>query len=228
MITGIEIPYVAGLLYPFVNLKWWLPKMTPKIEKELGHEPQEMKGIQVYHYEKSIDPPFFINLGPLIFPILGGSHTSKNLLCTNYTSNKKDKTYPKFQQIDDKEDIQQSFEKKTYINNPDNFEKVFNDYHIPLESVPISFPLQVSHYRYKNGFYYHKSGMIASSKPALLKKILWERRMPYTQTITFLAYGTLVASWILYSGGLFAAKDTYYKITEYPPFHYRRIKGYFS
>jgi hypothetical protein len=231
MIPGLEIPYLAGLLYPIINDKWWLPKLKPSLDKEIQHEPKEVKGIHLYTFSEKISAPMFINTGAVIVPILGGSYTSKDILARNYTSTDKENNYPRFEQIDDKDDALSSYEKITYINNQEQLEKTFNEYNIKLNAVPIKLPFEAYHYHYKEGMYYHdKTRLIGSSRQALLKKVLFENRLPYSLTITALAYGGLFGCWLFYAGGLYFRPEyeKHFRQQWYPPFHYKRIQAYFD
>jgi hypothetical protein len=231
MILGLEIPYLAGLVYPIINDKWWKPKIKPSLDKEIQHEPKEVKGIHLYTITEKVSSPFFVNTGTILVPFAGGSYTSKDILARNYTSTDKENNYPRFQQIDNKEDASHSYEKTTYINNQEQLEKTFNEYNIKLNVLPIKLPFEAHHYHYKTGMYYHnKTRLIGSSRLALLNKVVFENRLPYSLTITALAYGGLLGCWVFYAGGIFTTPEyrKHLKDQWYPPFHYKRIQGYFD
>lgn len=227
MITGLEVPYLLAFLYPSLNQFWLWPKLKPSIEKEIEHEPLEMDGVEMYDYHMESSPPVYVNVNNIVLPVGGGLHKEKKLLLTKHISKDKKKEYFNFHQIDDEIDSKLSHTKTSHINTQEAFIKTFKYYNIPTDRFAVNLPLQVKYYNYKNGFYIHKIGSIASNKDKLVKEVLWRRRMPLTITIPTIAGVGLFCCWFYYAIDTVGSKY-YYKDQYYPPLHYKRIKGYFS
>lgn len=232
MITGLEIPYTFGLLYPFINSKWWLKKLLPKVEAELAHQPKEATAIQVYDFQVKVAPPTLVQVGSIMLPITGGSYTDKNLLFTKCITTDKQDEFINFTQIKDEEDTKLSYTNSHYINTQEDLQKTFTEYKIPMSQFRINLPFQVHNYHYKNGLYYHKLGDLGTQRHLVLKRALNRHSLPGTDMITLLAYGGLLGCWLFYAGGEFTSwynnYSSYYQMNWYPPFHYKRIQGYFA
>ena len=226
MITGIEIPYLLALLYPSLNYVWLWPKLKPSIEEEVAHEPLEMDGIEMYDYHMETSPPVYVNVNNIVLPVGGGLHKEKKLLLTKHISKDKQKEYFNYYQIDDEVDSKLSHTKTSHINTQEAFVKTFKHYNIQTDRFAVNLPLQVKYYNYKNGFYLHYLGGIASDKDKLVREVLRRRRMPLTMTIPIVAGIGLFCCWFYYA--LDSASSYYYIEPYYPPFHYKRIKGYFN
>ena len=226
MITGLEIPYLLALLYPSLNYIWLWPKLKPSIEKEVEHEQQEMDGVEISDYHMETAPPVYVNVNNIVLPVGGGLHKEKKLLLTKHISKDKSKDYFNFSQIDDEEDTKQSLTKVSHINTHDALVKTFKYYKIPTDQFAINLPLQVKYHNYKNGFYIHRLGSIASNKDKLVREVLWRRRIPLTMTIPIVAGTSLFCCWFYYA--LDSASSYYYREPYYPPFHYKRINSYFN
>jgi hypothetical protein len=226
MITGIEFPYLLALLYPSLNYVWLFPKLKPSIEKEIQHEPLEMDGVVISDYHMETAQPVYVNVNNIMLPVGGGLYKEKKLLLTKHISKDKSKDYFNFSQIEDTEDIKQSLTKVSHINTQDALVKTFKYYKIPTDRFAINLPLEVKYYNYKNGFYIHKLGYIASNKDRLVKDVLWRKRMPLTMTIPTIAGTGLFCCWFYYA--LDSAGNYYYKDQYYPPLHPKRIKSYFK
>lgn len=224
MITGIEIPSLLALLYPGLNYVWLFPKIKPDIEKEVQHEPLEMDGVEIYDYHTETVPPTYVNVNNIMIPVGGGADRVKKILLTKHISKDKKKEYFNYCQIEDKNDINMSFTKKSHINTHSSLEKTFRHYKIPTSNFAINLPLQIKYYNYKNGFYLHKLGGIASNRDKLVEEVLWRKRVPLTLTIPIVAGIGLFCSWAWYA---IQPEYSYYE-KYYPPFHYKRIKSYFS
>ena len=227
MITGIEIPYLLAFLYPSLNHFWLWPKLKPDVEKEIEHEPQEMDGVEMYDYHNEYTPPIYANVNNIVIPVGGGysSKVTKSLL-TKHISKDKKKEYFNYHQIEDEDDSKLSHTKTSHINTQEAFIKTFKYYNIPTDRFAVNLPLKVKYYNYKNGFYIHKIGDIASNKDKLVKEVLWRRRMPLTITIPTIAGVGLLMCWGYYT--LDSVGSYYYKNQYYAPFHYKRIMGYFK
>ena len=93
MITGIELPFLATLLYPSLNYYWLFPKLKPDVEKEVEHEQQEMDGVEMWDYHMETDPPVYVNLNNIILPVGGGMNKVKKMLLSKHISKDKKKEY---------------------------------------------------------------------------------------------------------------------------------------
>lgn len=226
MITGIEIPYLFAFIYPSLNYKWLFPKIKPNIEKEIEHEPQEMDGVHIYDYHLTTSPPTYVNFNNIMLPIGGGTYKDKKILLTKQISKDKKKEYFNFSQIDDDNDVKESLTKTRHINLHSELNKTFYHYRIPTDRFAINLPLEIKYYHYKNGFYIHRATGIASNKDNLIKEVLWSKRLPLTITIPTIAGIGLVCCWVYYA--LDNTSGYYYKSPYYPPFHPKRIIGYFK
>lgn len=224
MITGIEIPYLLALFYPSLNHIWLWPKLKPDVEKEIQHEPQEMDGVEIYDYHLQTAPPTYVNVNNIMIPVGGGTFKEKKCLLTKHISTDKKKEYFNYHQIEDKDDIKMSFTKESHINTQSALTKTFYHYRIPTDRFAINLPLHINYYHYKDGFYIHKLGNIASNKDKLVKEILWRKRLPLTITIPTIAGIGLMCCWTYYA----IEPDYIYTNKYYPPFHYKRIMGYFK
>lgn len=224
MITGIEIPYLLALLYPGLNYIWLFPKIKPDVEKEIQHEPLEMDGVEIYDYHLQTAPPTYINVNNIMIPVGGSTFKEKKFLLSKHISTDKKKEYFNYSQIEDKNDINMSFTKESHINTQSALTKTFYHYRIPTDRFAINLPLQIKYYHYKNGFYIHKLGGVASNKNNLVKEVLWRKRLPLTITIPTIAGIGLVCSWAYYA----IQPNYYYHPKYYAPFHYERIIGYFK
>lgn len=107
------------------------------------------------------------------------------------------------------------------------FVKTFKYYNIPTDRFAVNLPLQVKYHNYKNGFYIHKLGNVASDKNKLVNDVLWRKRLPLTITIPTMAGMGLFCCWLYYALDS-TSNYYYYKPQYYPPFHYKRIMGYFK
>ena len=225
MFTGLEIPFTLALLYPGLNHYWWYPKLKPDVEKEIEKEDQEMDGVEMFDYHNESVPPVYVNLNNIILPVGGGMNRVTKVLLTKHISKDKEKEYFNFHQIEDETDIKLSKTKSSHINTQEAFKKTFRYYNIPTDRFAVNLPLKIKYYNYKNGFYIHKLGLIASNKDKLVNEILWRKRLPLTVTIPIIAGTCLTMCWIYYA---FDGTYPYYKSQYYPPFHYKRIVGYFK
>jgi hypothetical protein len=223
MFTGIEIPFIVALLYPSLTYYWLYPKIKPEVEKEIEHEQQEMDGVEMWDYHNETVPPTYINLNNIIVPVGGGMNRVTKILLTKHISKDKKKEYFNFHQLEDEADIKLSKTKSSHINTQEAFMKTFKYYNIPTDRFAINLPLKIDYYNYKNGFYIHKFGLVASSKDKLVKEILWRKRLPLTMTVPIIAGTCLTMCWLHY-----ALVRNYNFSNYYPPFHYKRIKGYFN
>jgi hypothetical protein len=224
MITGLEIPFTLALLYPSLTVYWLYPKLKPEVEKEVEHEQQEMDGVEMWDYHNKTIPPTYINLNNIIVPVGGGMDRVTKMLLTKHISKDKKKEYFNFHQIEDEADIKLSKTKSSHINTQEAFKKTFRYYNIPTDKFAVNLPLKIKYYNYKNGFYIHKLGLVASNKDKLVREILWRKRLPLTMTIPTLAGLGLICCWTHYA----LQYDSIYIKKYYPPFHYKRIMGYFS
>jgi hypothetical protein len=224
MFTGIELPFLAALLYPSLNFIWLFPKLKPEVEKEVEHEQQEMDGVEIWDYHMDTAPRAYVNVNNIIVPVGGGMNKVKKMLLSKHISKDKKKEYFNFHQIEDDVDIKQSHTKTSHINTQEAFRKTFKYYNIPTDRFAVNLPLMVKYYNYKNGLYIHKLGLVASSKDKLVKEILWRKRLPLTMTIPIIAGTCLTMCWFHYAFGY----QSIYLDLYYPPFHYKRIMGYFK
>jgi hypothetical protein len=223
MITGIEIPFTLALLYPGLNYIWLFPKLKPEVEKEIQHEAQEMDGVEMYDYHMESTAPTYVNVNNVMIPIGGGMNRVSKFLLSKHISKDKQKEYFNYLQIDDEADSKLSHTKTSHINTQAAFIKTFKYYNIPTDRFAVNLPLKIKYYNYKNGFYIHKIGYVASNKDKLVKEVLWRKRLPLTVTIPSIAVVCLTGCWFYY-----APKNDYGWNTYYPPFHYKRIMGYFN
>lgn len=221
MITGVEIPFIAALLYPSLTVYWLYPKLKPEVEKEVEHEQQEMDGVEMRDYHNETVPPTYVNINNIILPVGGGMDRVTKILLTNHISKDKKKEYFNFHQIEDETDTRLSKIKSSHINTQEVFKKTFKYYNIPTDRFAVNLPLKIDYYNYKNGLYIHKLGLVASDKDKLVREILWRKRLPLTVTVPIIAGTCLSLSWFYYT--LESDWSNYY-----PPFHYKRIKGYFN
>jgi hypothetical protein len=224
MITGIEIPFIAALLYPSLTYYWLFPKIKPEVEKEIEHEQQEMDGVEMWDYHNETIPPTYVNVNNIILPVGGGMNRVTKILLTKHISKDKKKEYFNFHQLEDEADKKLSKTKSSHINTQEAFTKTFKYYNIPTDRFAINLPLKIDYYNYKNGFYIHKFGLVASSKDKLVKEILWRKRLPLTMTIPSITTLCVGMCWFHY---ILSYKSIYLE-PYYPPFHYKRIKGYFT
>lgn len=225
MITGIEVPYLLALLYPSLNYIWLWPKLKPDVEKEIEHEPQEMDGVEMYDYHTEYQAPVYTNINNIVIPVsVGNTYKVTKALLTKHISKDKKKEYFNFHQIEDESDYKLSHTKTSHINTQEAFVKTFKYYNIPTDRFAVNLPLKVYYHNYKNGFYIHRLGGIASNKDKLVKEVLWRRRMPLTVTIPAVAGMGLFCCWFYYA----IQPDYYYYTKYYAPFHPYRIKSYFS
>jgi hypothetical protein len=224
MITGLEIPFIFALLYPSLNYIWLWPKLKPDIEKEIEHEQQEMDGVEIWDYHNEYSPPIYLNLNNIVIPV--GGYTSKvtKTLLTKHISKDKQKEYHQYYQIDNEEDSKRSHTKTSHINTQEAFVKTFKYYNIPTDRFAINLPLKINYYNYKNGFYLHRLGGIASDKEKLVKDVLWRKRLPLTITIPSITMLCFTACWLYYA----ISSHSIYSEPYYPPFHYKRINSYFN
>jgi hypothetical protein len=223
MITGIEIPFTLALLYPSLTVYWLYPKLKPDVEKEIEHEQQEMDGVEMWDYHMETAPPVYVNVNNIILPVGGGTSKVKKMLLSKHISKDKKKEYFNFHQIDDELDTKQSHTKTSHINTQAAFEKTFKYYNIPTDRFAVNLPLMVKYHNYKNGLYVHKLGLVASSKDKLVSEVLWRKRLPLTMTIPIIAGTCLTMCWFYY-----VLESNYNWNKYYPPFHYKRIMGYFT
>ena len=224
MITGLEIPFTLALLYPGLNKYWLYPKIKPDIEKEVEHEKQEMDGVEMKDYHMESIAPTYVNVNNIMVPVGGGMNRVTKFLLSKHISKDKQKEYFNFLQIEDEVDSKLSHTKTSHINTQEAFIKTFKYYNIPTDRFAVNLPLKIDYYNYKNGFYIHKIGYIASDKEKLVKEILWRKRLPLSVTIPSIATICLVSCWFHY---VLSYKSIYLE-PYYPPFHYRRIMGYFT
>ncbi len=223
MFTGIEFPYILALLYPSLNYVWWFPKISKKTENEIRHVPEEMHGIQIYHYQSVYHPPTYVNVSNVMVPIGGYTSKEKRPLYAKHISPDKKNEYFNYWQIDDNTDINMSFTHKSHINSDAALTHTFNTYNIPLDRFAINLPLEVRYYNYKNGMYLNNVAGVATDKSKLLKEVQWCKRLPWTMTVPITAASGLLTCWLYYG------MQSPYAATEYyPPFHPKRIKGYFK
>jgi hypothetical protein len=165
----------------------------------------------------------------------------RKFLLLKHISKDKKKEYFNFLQIENYADLKLSHTKTGHIHTQDDFIKTFKYYNIPTDRFAVNLPLKVDCYNYKNGFYIHKSGYIASNKDKLVKEILWHKRLPLTMTIPAIAGFCLALLWSEFASetsqrtiGDMYDYDRYnfpsYSCRSvcYPPFHYKRIEGYFT
>lgn len=225
MITGLEIPFTLALLYPSLTYYWLFPKIKPDVEKEIEHEQQEMDGVEMWDYHNETVPPTYVNVNNIILPVGGGMNRVTKILLTKHISKDKKKEYFNFHQLEDEADIKLGKTKSSHINTQEAFIKTFKYYNIPTDRFAINLPLKIDYYNYKNGFYIHKIGLVASDKEKLVREILWRKRLPLTVTIPIIATTCLTMCWVYYA---LDVTYPYYKPHYYPPFHYKRIKGYFT
>jgi len=218
----IEIPFTLAFLYPALTYFWLYPKLKPVVEKEVEHEQQEMDGVEMEGYNMvSID-------------------RMKTLLSKHISKDRK-KEYSNFFQIKNKADSKLSHAGTGYVKTVIDFAETVGYYNIPADRFAVNLPLKVDYYNYKNGFYIHKSGYIASNKDKLVKEILWHKRLPLTMTIPAIAGFCLALLWSEFASetsqrtiGDMYDYDRYnfpsYSCRSvcYPPFHYKRIEGYFT
>ena len=223
MITGLEIPFIAALLYPSLTIYWLYPKLKPIIEKEVEQEQREMDGVEMWDYHNESIPPTYVNVNNIILPVGGGMNRVTKMLLTKHISKDKKKEYFNFYQIEDKVDIKLAKTKTSHINTQEAFKKTFKHYNIPTDRFAVNLPLKIDYYNYKNGFYIHNLGLIASDKEKLVKEILWRKRLPLTVTVPIIATTCITACWFYY-----ALESGYSWSHYYPPFHPKRIKGYFD
>lgn len=227
MIT--EIPFTLAFLYPGLTYFWLYPKLKPVIEKEVEHEKQEMDGIKMEGYN-------MVSIGRM--KILLSKHISKD----------KKKEYSNLFQIEDKADSKLSHIGTTFDYNQNAlFIDTYKYYNILPSKVKFTndLPLKLDYYNYKNGFYIHKSGYIASNKDKLVKEILWHKRLPLTMTIPAIAGFSLTFLWLNFAADSLKLswwnsvvestqdgmvyRQYYHPLHyNYPPFHYKRIEGYFT
>jgi hypothetical protein len=224
MITGLELPFIAALLYPSLSFYWLFPKIKPDVEKEIEHEQQEMDGVEMWDYHNEFIPPTYVNVNNIILPVGGGTDRVAKMLLTKHISKNKEKEYFNFHQIEDEVDTKLSKTKSSHINTQEAFVKTFKYYNIPTDRFAVTLPLKIDYYNYKNGFYIHKNGLVASNKEKLVKEILWRKRLPLTLTIPVIAGTCLTMCWVYYA----ISSERYYSAPYYPPFHSKRIKGYFT
>jgi hypothetical protein len=225
MITGIEVPYLLAFFYPSLNYFWLWPKLKPDVEKEIEHEPEEMDGVEMYDYHTEYQAPVYANINNVVIPVVSGNtYKVTKALLTKHISKDKKKEYFNFHQIEDESDYKLSHTKTSHINTQEAFIKTFKYYNIPTDRFAVNLPLKVHYHNYKNGFYIHRLGGIASNKDKLVREVLWRRRMPLTITIPAIAGMGLFCCWFYYA----IQPDYYYHTKYYAPFHPKRIKGYFS
>lgn len=192
-----EVPFLISFFYPTLNTIWWFPKCRPSIEKEIIHEPAETNAIQLYEYYSQYHPPVYANVNNVSIPI--GGYTTKETRSIASRHVTKNKTYSNFYQIDDKEDIKESYKNTSHINTHEVLNTICSHYNIPLNSFPIHLPLKVKHYYYKNGVYLHPLGSAATNKEKLVKNILWRKRLPLTCTVPAIGSITLGMCWLYYN-----------------------------
>lgn len=224
MITGIEIPYFFALLYPSLNYIWLFPKLKPNVEKEIEHELKPIDGVEIYDYQLETEPATYINVGNIMVPIGGGTFKDRRFLLSKHISTDKKQEYFNYRPIDDKIDINMSFTKESHINTHSALAKTFKHYLIPTDKFAINLPLHINYYHYKDGIYLHKIGLVGSNKDKLVQAVLWQKRLPFTMTIPIIAGAGLVCCWTYYA----IQSDYSYYPKYYPPFHYKRIKSYFT
>jgi hypothetical protein len=219
MYTGLEIPYFLALFYPALNWVWWFPKIRPDVEKEIQHESDETDGVEVYDYRSEYIPPTYINVNNISVPVGGYTTKEARLLVAKLISKEKQNEYFNYSQIESKVDLSMSFMKRSHINTHDALIKTFNYYKIPTDRFAINLPLKINYFHYKNGFYYHKFGLVASNKENLVQSVLWRKRLPYTFIIGSTAALGLSACWFHY----WVSHRGYL-----PPFHPERLKSYYK
>ena len=112
--------------------------------------------------------------------------------------------------------------------------KILKNYNITYQD-RTNFPLKANMYKYKNGAYYinidrykncayHKGGLIATDKEKLIKYIFWNsKRLPFTSTVFSIGVTGLSLLWLDYAFSDVNSLTTWYKPTDYPPFHYKRF-----
>jgi hypothetical protein len=223
MITGLEIPFLAAFLYPSLNYIKLFPKLKPTIEKEIEHVQQEMDGIEIYTCDTKYAAPIYISLYYVNIPVGGSASKKYNLLYAKHMSKDKKKEFYNFHQIKDKTDNKLNYKATKYINTEEAFLTTFKDYNIPNDQIEVTLPLKINYYNYKNGVYIHNLGVSASNKDTLVKEICWRKRLPLSVTIPIIATTCLVSCWIYYK-----VENKSYSKGYYPPFHPKRIKGYFT
>ncbi len=222
MFTGIEIPYMLALLYPSLNYIWWFPKISKETENAIHHVPEEMHGIEIYHYQPVYHPPTYVNANNVMIPIGGYTSREKRPLYAKHISPDRKNEYFNYWQINDNKDINMSFTHKSHINSEAALIHTFNEYNIPLDRFAINLPLEVRHYNYKNGMYLNNMAGVATDRSKLLKEVLWCKRLPLTMIVPITAATGLLACWLYYG------TKSLYTAEYYPPFHSKRIKKYFS
>lgn len=223
MFTGIEIPFEFAFIYPGLNYYWWYPKLKPDVEKEIEKEDQEMDGVEMWDYHNESIPPTYVNVNNIMVPVGGGIDRVTKMLLTKHISKDKQKEYFNFHQIEDETDAKLSRTKSSHINTQEAFIKTFKYYNISTDRFAVNLPLKINYYNYKNGFYIHKFGLVASDKNKLVKEVLWRKRLPLTVTVPVFAGTCLTLCWLHY-----AFVRNYNFSHYYPPFHPKRINNYFT
>ena len=220
-----EIPITLAFLYPSLNL-WWFKKNLPIVEKEIIHE-SNVEGIEIYKYVNKHTSPTYVNVGHVMLPINNSeSYQECKLFNSKYFNN--DKIYNMYSSID--EDKISSIK---HINTSHSLHKIFKKYNMNENEHSITLPLKMNHYNYTNGAYLHNSGILSGNRDKLIKKVLFNKRLPLTLTIASVATAYLAGSWIKYyynsQYDYYNSQYEYYKYTTcYPPFHYKRFQNNFK
>lgn len=200
MITGVEIPFTLALFYPGLNNLWWRYKVKPDVEKEIVHAPEEITGTEIY--SKSSE---------YVWPLIYSSHKE---------TNKQVHKYKQFRCVE--EDEQTHLTHYEHIHSYNVLSEVLQLHDVSMADIPITtLPIRVKHYTYKNGIYYNsRYKLLSGDKHSLLKDIKIRKRLPRFLTIPYVAGVSLAICWIRYRS---CDIPTYY-----PPFHPKRITGYFK
>lgn len=217
----VEIPITLAYLYPSLNLSWF-KKHRPVVEKEITYEPNPLEGIEIYKYVTKYTSPTYVNVGNIILPINNSdTYQEHKLLTTKYYN--KEKTYTMYNSID--EDNKSVIE---HINTPSSLTETFKKYNICENEYSITLPLKINHYNYTKGAYLHNSGILSGNKDKLIKKVLFDRRLPLSITIPSIATAYVACCWIKYY--LYNSYNSTYNYHSdyYPPFHYKRFKNNFK
>ena len=222
---GAEIPFLMGFLYPFLNYVWWFPKKRPALDASILHEPEPLKGVQLYRFVTVQDPPIFVNLNNIIVPLHGGTHRETRFVASAYRT-PAGFIYTNYRQIERAGDHPRSFQSAEYLNTADDVVAMFEAYNLKRKDVFVTLPLKADYYTYTRGAYLHqRTGCMAARRELLLKELLHRHRLPLTYTVPGVAATMLAFCWI---HGWMQVYPMNHRLGYAPPFHPQRIRGYFA
>ena len=217
MSATTDIALLLAFAYPGINAFYWYPKIQPEVEAEIQHDPTEYHHVEVFRYKTDYSPPIIIHTGNIGIPVGGGTYTNTERIYT--VSHSKKQIYEQYSQIP----TDDNYTHKQHVNTHHDLENCVRNHRIPTTQFPITLPLLVRHYKFPNGIYMHKCGVLGASKHHVLRAALTSRKLPFSTAAGMIAGGCLAACWAYYA----LHTPMRYEAPYYPPLHHKRYtNGY--